>query len=190
MNGYDFDNTLYRGESPFDFFFFCLKKKKRLVIYLPGILFFFIQYKRVKLPVENLIESVEKIANKIFFDKQLLKKYVEEFWKLNSYKLKQDLIQNIKEEDVIITASPRFLIEGIMDKLNTSNLICTEYNIDYGKIEFVCYGENKVHKFKEIYPDIELESFYTDSFNDLAMMNFAKIVYLVKGEKILEYKKD
>ena len=38
MNVYDFDNTLYKGESSYDFFFFCLKRKPKMIKYIPVVL--------------------------------------------------------------------------------------------------------------------------------------------------------
>lgn len=45
MNVYDFDNTLYDGESTFDFFFFCLSKNPRLLKYAFVVLCTFARYK-------------------------------------------------------------------------------------------------------------------------------------------------
>ena len=45
MNVYDFDGTIYDGDSTIDFFFYSLKKKPSLICYLPkqatGFLLYF-----------------------------------------------------------------------------------------------------------------------------------------------------
>ena len=41
---YDFDGTIYNGNSSIDFLMFALKKKKSLIKYIPRILIFFILY--------------------------------------------------------------------------------------------------------------------------------------------------
>ena len=38
MNVFDFDNTIYDGESAIDFFLYYLKKDPKLIRYLPSII--------------------------------------------------------------------------------------------------------------------------------------------------------
>ena len=35
INGYDFDKTIYDGDSSVDFYKFCLKKNKKVLLMLP-----------------------------------------------------------------------------------------------------------------------------------------------------------
>ena len=35
MNVYDFDGTIYDGDSTLDFWYFCLKKHPQILLYLP-----------------------------------------------------------------------------------------------------------------------------------------------------------
>ena len=35
INGYDFDETIYDGDSSVDFYKFCLKKNKKVLLQLP-----------------------------------------------------------------------------------------------------------------------------------------------------------
>ena len=44
MNVYDFDGTIYNGETSRDFFFFCLKRYPKVKRYIPKILFFGLGY--------------------------------------------------------------------------------------------------------------------------------------------------
>ena len=62
------------------------------------------------------------------------------------------------------------------------------YNKETGKFIRLCFLENKVKAFREIYPDRHIENFYTDSMNDKAMMDIADNVYLVKKNKITKIK--
>ena len=45
MNVYDFDGTIYDGDSTVDFWFFCLKKKKSLFFIIPIQVLAFILYR-------------------------------------------------------------------------------------------------------------------------------------------------
>lgn len=185
MNAYDFDDTIYSGESSYDFFLFCLKKDIGLLKYMPEVVLRLLQYKGNRLSIDRLVHTVEKVVisflkrNKISIDE--LK---EEFWKLNRHKLKVQFLEKLQPEDIIITGAPRFLIEGIQEELKTKNIICTEVNLETFKIEFLCLKENKVKAFLEHYPDTVIENFYTDSLSDVPMMRYAKNVYFVNGDKL------
>ena len=44
INVYDFDKTIYNGDSSIDFFIFCLKKNKQIIINIPKIIMYYILY--------------------------------------------------------------------------------------------------------------------------------------------------
>ena len=46
MNVYDFDNTIYRGESAVDLFWYYLKQDKSLLRYVPEVAAALVRYKR------------------------------------------------------------------------------------------------------------------------------------------------
>ena len=123
MNVYDFDNTIYDGESSLDFFYFYFKKEKGIIQYVPLIGYTLILYKLNLLPLEKLYELASKLSIAILQNKEKAKKLVEEFWCIHENKLKPQFLEKIKKEDIIITAAPRILIDGIKEKLNTENII-------------------------------------------------------------------
>ena len=45
LNVYDFDKTIYDGDSSIDFYLFCLKRKKSIILLLPKQVFAMILYK-------------------------------------------------------------------------------------------------------------------------------------------------
>jgi hypothetical protein len=56
MNVYDFDNTIYDGESALDFFWFCLKKKPTLLKVLPKVIRDIAKYKACKMSKDEFME--------------------------------------------------------------------------------------------------------------------------------------
>lgn len=190
MNAYDFDDTIYDGESLFDFFFFCLKKEKRLFKYIPFVIVFTIKYKLNLLTIKEITKKIEQLSmnflDNIDYDYEPL---VKEFWDKNINKLKPQFLKKLKKEDLIITGCPNFLINHIKDKLNVDNIICTEFNLEEEKLEFLCFGENKVKKFREIYKDKKINEFYTDALADTPFMKIADKAYFVKKNKIKLIKK-
>ena len=45
INAYDFDETIYDGDSSVDFYFYCLKRNKKVLLQLPIQLWGFLLYK-------------------------------------------------------------------------------------------------------------------------------------------------
>lgn len=180
MNVFDFDNTIYDGESLIDFFDFCINKKKYLSLYIPLVLYTAILYKLNLLSIDKLYELASKMSSEVINNKENADLFITEFWKKNEHKLKKSYLDMINSNDVIITASPRLLIDKIKDKLKTNHIICSEFNLETGKFEFICFGVNKVTAFKQLYPSANINSFYTDSKSDQPLMELAKNTYLVK----------
>ena len=188
MQVFDFDNTIYHGESTFDFAMFIIKRKKSLLKCAPGITLLLIKYKRCKMNALEFQTELEKFTGPFLQNKEFIKKSVQDFWQKNRKKLDQNIIKKIKKNDVILTCSPSFLIKEIENDLNTKNIVATEIDIDEGKIHFLNFGKNKVKIFQEKFPKKKIQTVYTDSYNDKEKMDEAKKVYNVKKGKCTKIK--
>ena len=184
MNVYDFDGTIYDGDSTVDFWFFCLKKKKSLFFIIPIQVLAFILYR---------LRIIEKIKFKeVFytFIKYLsnTEQLVYDFWDENYKKIKLWYFDKKKSDDLVISASPYFLIKEACRRLEILNPIASDVDINSGKcIGENCYGVEKVKRFYELYPDTEINEFYSDSRSDIFIARLAKSSYLVKKNTIIEW---
>lgn len=188
MNVYDFDNTIYDGESTFDFFFYCVKKHKAVIKYLFPVVKTLIQYKMCMITADALEARCEKYMVDFLLKIKNPKQLIVEFWDKNEHKIKSFYMKQKQEDDVVISASCDILLKEICKRLEIKNLIASEIDFDKMKVKKLCYGENKVKIFNDRYPDAEIDEFYTDSKNDLPMAKIAKKAYFVKGNKITEWK--
>lgn len=188
MNAYDFDNTIYDGESAVDFYLFCLFKKISLIKYLPLMFYMLLKYKLGKISVAELEEKAAKYAVGIFSDIENPETAVKEFWDKNEHKIKPLYKKIQKADDVVISASGSFLLREICDRIGVKTLICSEINLSNGKTDRICFRSNKPIIFKQLFPDTIPENFYTDSINDAPMIEFSKNAYLVKKNKIKKIK--
>lgn len=188
MKVFDFDNTLYHGESAIDFVLYLMKKNKKIILWVPRILFGLLQYKFCLISKEEITRQTNEFMKSVIKDKKEVEDTVAEFWEKYSRYLNTELLNQVEEEDAIITAGPSFLIEYIKDKLGTSNLMCSDVNLEKREVINFNFGENKVTCYKERYGDKPIDSFYTDSYNDKAMMDVSQKVFLVKGRKIKQIK--
>lgn len=188
MQVFDFDNTIYRGESTFDFAVYVILRRKKLITKLPGIVKILWKYKKCKLSVQEFQRELEKYTEDFLKNSDFIKECVTAFWQKNLKKLDLEMIKKIKKEDAIVTCSPSFLLDEIKDKLVAKRLITSEFDLETGKIHCLNFGKNKVQNFRKKYPKLKIEMVYTDSYNDQALIDIAKHATLVKKGKCIQIK--
>lgn len=106
MNVYDFDGTIYQGDSSVDFYLYCAKKHFPIVSrFFPRFLWSTIQYKSHNLSKEELKEAFFAFVPYLA-DLEIL---VQDFWKYNYSKIYPWYLSQQDANDVIISASPEFL---------------------------------------------------------------------------------
>ena len=188
MKAFDFDNTLYRGESSLDFSLYMIRTNKKILLYLPVIMANTVKYKLCLVDRDKLGETITKYMKIVIRSKNEILHLVEEFWKTHADRLDPKMLRRVGPDDLIITAGPSFLLDGIRDRLGTQNIISSEVDLDKKEITHFNFKENKVRRFRELYGDAGIESFYTDSYNDRAVMEISEKVFLVKNGKIKRIK--
>ena len=60
MTVYDFDNTIYDGESPYDFYLFSLKYNPKVVRFVPPLAYYGMRYSKEKCTLEELEHAMAK----------------------------------------------------------------------------------------------------------------------------------
>lgn len=185
MNVYDFDNTIYDGESVVDFYFFVLKKCPKLISVMPKMLIMLARYKACKISEDELFASAsiyaKKLLNMVDFEN-----LIPEFWDKNLKKIKGFYLHQKKDDDIIISASWKLLIDEACRRLNIKQVIASEIDIETGKVLQLCFHERKVKLFCENLKNAEIDEFYTDSLNDKPMFGLSKRVFIVKGNRVKE----
>ncbi len=115
-------------------------------------------------------------------------KALADFWEKNIHKVKAFYKTQQKDDDVIISASPEFFLEPACKRLGIRHLIASPVDAKTGKHTGEnCHGEEKVRRFRALFPDATVEEFYSDSYSDTPMAKLAEKAYLVKGDKITEW---
>jgi len=110
---------------------------------------------------------------------------VEEFWDSHQDKIAPFYLAGHKPNDIIISASPEFLLQPICDRLNIRHLIGSRVNKHTGQYDGEnCWGEEKLKRFKSEMPDVIINEFYSDSLSDAPMARIAETAYLVHKDRI------
>lgn len=189
MNAYDFDETIYDGESSVEFFFSYIKTDPKIITFLPAVIKIMILYDKGKITFDDFSKKYAPSLKKYFAKNDVnMDELVKKFWDKHEKKIKPFYKQIQKDDDIIITASPEFMMRDICDRIGVKHLIATDLDLKEGVIRKACFREGKIDCFKEAFPNGEIDDFYTDSMNDQFLFPLAKRVFLVKGNKITQIK--
>lgn len=182
MNVYDFDDTVYDGDSTLDFYFYCLRKTPSLVRYWPIQAIGYLKYLLKQQSKTKFKESFYRfLAGVPDIDAMLREFCVEHAHKLKGWYLRQK-----REDDVIITASPEFLVIPLCTQIGIRSIIGSRVDPRTGRYTGEnCHGGEKVCRFLEVYNAYDIQAFYSDSESDLPMASLASKCYLVKKDRIM-----
>lgn len=184
VNAYDFDETIYAGDSTRDFYIYCLKRYKKIWYFLIpnmvfGILFLLKLMKKTSFK-QRVYRFLLFIPN--------IDEAIADFWKLHRKNIKSFYYEQKREDDFIISASPEFLLKPMIEELGLKFLIASRVDKHTGFYTGLnCYGEEKVKRLKAQYPNVSIDEFYSDSHSDLPLAKISKRAFLVKGDRILEW---
>ena len=181
MNVYDFDKTIYNGDSTVDFYFYCLKRCPKIILRVPSVLWYAILY---MLQIYTKTQFKEKFYM-FLKDIKNIDRMVRFFWKSHEKNIKGFH----KKGGLVISASPEFLLIPICEKLEMK-LIASRVDKFTGKYTGEnCHGEEKVRRFKEIYGNKKINEFYSDSLSDAPLAKMAKSAFMVRKEEIIHWNK-
>lgn len=188
MKVFDFDNTLYRGESAVDLAIYMIRNNRRVILYLPKIFYNLIKYKLCLVDKRKMVRAVDDFLKNVIRSREELFGAVEGFWAEYGRKLDRAMLKRIDSDDVIISAGPDFLLYGIKELLGTENIICSRIDSRRMRVKYLNFGDNKVRRYRSLYGDKPIDCFYTDSYNDKALMDISDRVYIVKKGRLKRVK--
>ena len=171
---FDFDNTIYDGDSSLDLVLYSLVRHPLLVI---CSMFKIKSFNNVK---ESIFSFLYKIKD--------LYSYIDVFVLKHNHKIKKWYISRNKSKDVIISASYDLWIEPFCKSIGAYNVISTKVNKSGKIIGNNCKGKEKVILFKKLYKNVKVKEAYSDSYSDKPMLDLAKRGYIVKKNNIILYK--
>ncbi|WP_073507867.1 HAD family hydrolase [Streptobacillus notomytis] len=187
---YDFDKTIYDGETSTDFMRFFLKRNPKYILKIYKVIHSLIYYrydlKKSKEIFFSILDDIEV---------EYLKKEIHEFWVENKKKIftwvYDEIIENKKkaEELILISATPSLFLEEISKELGFDKLIATTFFKQNKYFISKINGKNckhieKVYKLKEYLPKFNILAFYSDSMSDKPLFDLAQKKYFIsKGIK-------
>lgn len=185
MNAYDFDNTILRGDSSARFFAFCLRRYPRMWADVPAQavngLLFLLRLKPKQAFKQRMFGFLRRIDDPAGA--------VRAFWEENFSRIKPWYLEAHRPDDVVISASPEFLIRPACERLGVKRVLASPVDLRTGRFSGPnCHGAEKVRRFREAFPRDRVEAFYSDSHSDDPMAALADQAWLVKGDRLLPWR--
>ena len=184
INVYDFDGTIYDGDSTVDFYFYCLKRNKGIILDIPKFIIAVINYKLHRIDKTSMKQEFYSFLKRM----DIKDSYLEEFWDTHKKKIKQWYLDKKSDTDIIISASPEFLLQPMKEYLGVNKLIASKVDIKNG----VCYSKNcrgkeKVTRLREEVGKVQIQAFYSDNRSDKYLAEIAEKAYFVSGNSISDW---
>lgn len=184
MNVYDFDNTILRGDSTARFCAYCLRHYPSIWVDLPGqavnALLFALKLRKKQVFKQRLLSFLRRIDD--------VDQAVSNFWQKNLCRVKPFYRQVHQDSDVVISASPEFLIAPACEALGIREMMGSPVDKRTGVFHGPnCHGAEKVRRFRERFPQGEIDCFYSDSHSDDPLAHIARRAVLVRGDTLLPW---
>lgn len=181
MKVYDFDDTIFLGDSTRAFYFYCLKQQPMLLRYLPKQLFGAGLY---------IVKAIPKTRFKEYFFSFLrgipdVEELLESFWQSHFERIQSWYRDQCAPEDLVISASPEFLLAPACRMLSIQPPIASRVDKNTGLYTGKnCKGKEKVLRYRSVFGETMIEEFYSDSLSDAPLAELAVRSFLVKAGTI------
>lgn len=181
MNVYDFDKTIFPRDSTAAFYLWCLRRWPRSLVSLPRTAAAFALLGLRLRPKTRCKEIFYGFLRHVPPDAPAL------FWQKHLEGIYPWYTAQKQPDDVIISASPEFLLRPAAEALGVQ-LIASRVDPSDGKTEGLnCHGEEKVRRFRALYPEAAVDRFYSDSLSDSPMARLAREAFQIKKGRLFPW---
>ena len=176
MRVFDFDGTIYDGESLFDLYLYSARHDPKVFRYIAPVLRYAVKYKLGRATLEQMEYGVGKMTEGYLTELSRSKRVasveqlVDDFW--DRYYARIKPWYQPESDDVILTASFDLTVGEACRRLGVRNLVASEVDVGTMKVTYLNFSTNKAKRFRELYgPDVVIDEFYTDSKFDQPMID-------------------
>ena len=182
---YDFDGTIYDGDSTADFVLFCLPRHPELIGGLPHIAL-------AALKLACKAYSLTQFKTVLFGEMSKrfsLEAEADAFWKSEKTRAKLGpwFFDTPRDLPIVVaSASPEFELRHAAKLLGVPNLIGTQCDMTTGALTGKnCKGAQKIERIHEVFGEFEVRAMYTDDAKaDGPLLAIAQEKYIVTHGKV------
>ena len=181
---YDFDGTIYDGDSTVDFWLYCLRRKPSLLRFLP---------RQALAGLMMAVKAWDFTRGKGVFLRFLAaidgEALARDFWNNPRTLEKVGAWFGTRPRDlpfVIASASPQFMLTPIAERLGALHLVATRVDLATGRLEGEnCRAAEKISRLHKLLGDFSVRAMYTDNVKaDGPLLALADERYLVTHGKL------
>ncbi len=193
MRVFDFDGTIYDGESLFDLYLYSARHDPKVFRYIAPVLRYAVKYKLGRATLEQMEYGVGQDDRRLSHGTEPIQTGGERRTArgrfLGRYYARIKPWYQPESDDVILTASFDLTVGEACRRLGVRNLAASEVDVGTMKVTYLNFSTNKAKRFRELYgPDVVIDEFYTDSKFDQPMIDMARHAFMVKGNTITQVK--
>lgn len=183
VNVYDWDKTIFPVDSTAAFCRWCVRRHPRVLLHFIGLLPVLPAFLSGRMPKTRFKERLYGFLRYI----PDIDAEVTAFWDANFARINAWYLAQTRPDDVVISASPEFLISVPAERLGV-RLLASRVDKHTGATTGEnCWGAEKVSRLREAFPDLTIAAFYSDSYSDDPLAQLADQAWLVKGSELLPW---
>ena len=183
---FDFDGTIYKGDTTRDFCWYFYQKKPLRSYYLLIQLASWLLWRLKLLTTTQFKSTFIQFLNRI--EGEQITGLLNSFWEEKKSLVHANLvleISRLKKEGVhivVVSASPELFIKTFCLSLGVDTVLGSELKVLNNKYSLLinCRGEEKLKRLKRAFPDFELIAAYSDNKDDDVLLKTAKNGHWVK----------
>ena len=118
MKVFDFDNTIYRGESSIDLAVYMIRNNKKIILYLPMIFTNLVKYKLCMVGRKEMEIILNDFCQAVMGDKDEVPEIIDRFWQIHAHKLNRKILKRIAKEDFAIIYITEQVYQFMMDEVD------------------------------------------------------------------------
>lgn len=183
VNVYDWDRTIFPVDSTGAFYLWCVRRYPSVLLSACKVLPLLPKYCRGKVSKTRVKEAFYGFLRRI----PDVEAEAEAFWDANFHRVNRWYLEQAREDDIVISASPEFLISIPAKRLGVRLLASRVDSRTGATTGENCWGAEKTARLREAYPETKIASFYSDSRSDDPLARLAEQAYLVKGNELLPW---
>ena len=186
MNIFDFDNTIYNGDTCKDIVKYALKKHPFLT--LNSLSKALILKKKYDKGLTSYEHAKEVMLSFIFKIKNY-EEFINDFVDTHMKNIKPFYKEIQTDNDIIASASYEIWIGLFAKRLGIKHVIATKTDKNGKIVGKNCKGKEKVVRILKEFKNKEFICSYSDSEVDIPILELSKNAFVVEGDDLLPYKK-
>jgi phosphatidylglycerophosphatase C len=177
---FDFDGTIYKGDTTKDFCWYFYRKKPLRSYYLLIQLTCWLLWRLKLLTTTQFKSSFIQFLNRV--EEEQIASLLSSFWEEKKSLVHANLvleISRLKKEGahvVVVSASPELFIKTFCLSLGVDTVFGSELKVVNNKYSLLinCRGEEKLKRIKRAFTDFEIIAAYSDNKDDDVLLKMAK----------------